>query len=46
MRQRRLPEQVNEQVREAVLRGNVVIIHPASKKKFRGQKVVTVEYPK
>jgi len=37
---------VNEQVREAVLRGNVVIIHPASKKKFRGQKVVTVEYPK
>lgn len=46
MAQKKVSEQVKEQVREAVLRGNVVIIHPAAKKKFKGQKVVTVEYPK
>ena len=46
MAQKKVPEQVKEQVKEAVLRGYLVIIHPAAKKKFKGQKVITVEYPK
>ena len=46
MSARRLPEDVKRKVNEEVKRGRLVIIHPDARRRFKGAKVVTINYPR
>ena len=43
---KQLPEEVRKIVMEEVRKGNLVVIHPAAKGRFRGARVKAVDYPK
>ena len=43
---RRLPEDVKRKVNEEVKKGRLVIIHPDARRKFKGARVATVNYPR
>ena len=39
-------DEIKKKIKEEVLKGNVVIIHPAASKKFKGGKVAAIDYPR
>ena len=42
---RQVSDEVRKVIKEELRKGNIVILHPAATKKFRGAKVKTVDYP-
>jgi hypothetical protein len=46
MAEKKVPDKVREQIKQEVMKGRLVILHPAASKKFKGPKVSTIDYPR
>ena len=40
------PEKIKDEIKNAIKKGKLVIIHPAASKKFKGSKVKTIDFPR
>ena len=38
--------EIKKKIKEELEKGNIVIIHPAASRKFKGPKVKTIDYPR